>query len=976
MQRVVRSTLLGLLTIAGLTACGDKVTVPGVTTSPVSTVVRGVTVSPATATLNIGDKIALAASVNADAGVTDRTVTWASSNTAIASVDANGLVTAVAAGNATITATSKADATVKGAAIVTVNAAQGGGTNNGTIVLSNVNQTKCDINGGCTSVPANLGAVAGQIDVTVNADPGSAKLLGVDLILNCTGAGNSGTDTVVVSQNIASASQAPAASEASAPITLSFNTATFNSATGATAFRNGSCTLKARERTSAGTVTSTGQAVTLANADVVIGSISSTASAVRPSTGLLWQGGNITVSATPVMYSGRVPATVSITFEGKTQSLTAGAGTVSATFTNGGNANNGGATDIYGITDPAAAATFTLVDAAGQPFTTNPCGAASLCTSASVLAGAAAATPAIRLDTQKPPAGTIALANNNDQVTGPNGYVGAGFRFASDSAAGYRGPNAVAGNQTANNDNGGVDAVTVTFLQGTCGTCSSASTFTAVTNTSALSETNTSTANVLIQITKDALGNTDTSYANGAPFVSNGSTAPGAARFGVDKTAPAMTLTAGPTNQTASNTIGGAGQYSFTITDNLSGPNPKQLVAQTLLNSGISTATFAAPAENTIYTNGTENAAGPCVIGRWNATLAAAGANALPAYARDGTIVGYCTPVPYTLTGGSNISSNFSGLSGYATTEVIAVDQAGNRTAPFLSTVVEDATNPTVNNIDMPATLTGNATASFPASVSDNVDIVGSYGVVNYATPTNGAGAISLQYPTVAGPGVAFDNVLTRSATATAAIPNFIKNLQVSNGGTATAPAAGGNATSVTVTGVDEVNRQGSLTVTFANSGTQLVGGNANGTTWSSSTFNSGFFTSNATAATVSDCPTAGCAGGAATANPTSSTMTFTAAGTTGTFNNPFSGVVQVFYQVGGAGPWFYAGNAAAGVARDNGVTRYWDYTFTFTPPKTTPNGTSLTAAGTTNISVMAIGSNNNGDGIATAPFAITLTNP
>ena len=28
MQRVVRSTLVGLLTVAGLTACGDKITVP------------------------------------------------------------------------------------------------------------------------------------------------------------------------------------------------------------------------------------------------------------------------------------------------------------------------------------------------------------------------------------------------------------------------------------------------------------------------------------------------------------------------------------------------------------------------------------------------------------------------------------------------------------------------------------------------------------------------------------------------------------------------------------------------------------------------------------------------------------------------------------------------------------------------------------------------------------------------------------
>src|ERR1043165_6618705 len=80
MQRVVRSTLVGVLTLAGLTACGDKVPLPPpVTTTTVpSNVVRSVTVTPASANLNVGDKVSLTASVNADAGVTDRTVTWSS----------------------------------------------------------------------------------------------------------------------------------------------------------------------------------------------------------------------------------------------------------------------------------------------------------------------------------------------------------------------------------------------------------------------------------------------------------------------------------------------------------------------------------------------------------------------------------------------------------------------------------------------------------------------------------------------------------------------------------------------------------------------------------------------------------------------------------------------------------------------------------------------------------------------------------
>ncbi len=56
------------------------------------------------ATMLVDDTMQLTATVNPD-DTTDPTVTWSSSNSAIASVDANGLVTAVGQGTATITAT-------------------------------------------------------------------------------------------------------------------------------------------------------------------------------------------------------------------------------------------------------------------------------------------------------------------------------------------------------------------------------------------------------------------------------------------------------------------------------------------------------------------------------------------------------------------------------------------------------------------------------------------------------------------------------------------------------------------------------------------------------------------------------------------------------------------------------------------------------------------------------------------------------
>lgn len=72
--------------------------------------VESVTLDKTTCDLMPTETAQLVATVN-PGYVANKNVTWTSSNTAVATVDANGLVTAVAAGSATITATSEADNT-------------------------------------------------------------------------------------------------------------------------------------------------------------------------------------------------------------------------------------------------------------------------------------------------------------------------------------------------------------------------------------------------------------------------------------------------------------------------------------------------------------------------------------------------------------------------------------------------------------------------------------------------------------------------------------------------------------------------------------------------------------------------------------------------------------------------------------------------------------------------------------------------
>ena len=86
--------------------------------------VTGVSVTVESATIKAGETTQATAAVT-PADADDTAVTWSSSDQAVATVDANGLVTGKAGGTATITATSTVDNTKSGSCTVTVIEAQG-----------------------------------------------------------------------------------------------------------------------------------------------------------------------------------------------------------------------------------------------------------------------------------------------------------------------------------------------------------------------------------------------------------------------------------------------------------------------------------------------------------------------------------------------------------------------------------------------------------------------------------------------------------------------------------------------------------------------------------------------------------------------------------------------------------------------------------------------------------------------------------
>jgi uncharacterized protein YjdB len=149
---VVTGVAAGNATIT--VSIGGKSATASASISSSTPTVATVTVTPGSSTIQVGNQVQLTATDKTSNGtvVSGQSVSWSSSNTAVATVTSSGIVTAVTAGGATITATSD---NVRGTSSITVNASGGGGPYHEPAGMNTQINTGSMTTAPATSYPAN-----------------------------------------------------------------------------------------------------------------------------------------------------------------------------------------------------------------------------------------------------------------------------------------------------------------------------------------------------------------------------------------------------------------------------------------------------------------------------------------------------------------------------------------------------------------------------------------------------------------------------------------------------------------------------------------------------------------------------------------------------------------------------------------------------------------------------------------------------
>lgn len=917
-RNFVMAGVLGL----GLAACGDDVTIPVPPPPPPPVETPNITsfsVSPTSATIAPGTFVQASATLITKAGVTG-TVTWNSSNPAVATVDATGLIDAVAEGAAVITATATAGGQTANASIgVTVRPIQPAQVSIKSITT------------GLTNLPVNVSNVFGQIEITLNFDPGEQIVDSVAVFIG----------------NKRAAKQSYATSPSAGDIVLSVNTANYvkNTSTGVATvdYQNGATTISAAvyPRGASATATNSVQIV-LNNADGWAADMSAPTAFANSGAGLTYWGGPTaggltTATVYPVIYTpGRSIATVTFTVGGCTPFVDTslpfrasfGYTAAGATAPNCGGAGGyewaGGARDNVVVT--------AAIDNTNNAYPLTPTIANT------VVLGS---TPdSLRFDWRSPAVTTPSLTRVLPAVTG---WVNASFNFinfaSADAGVGLRATRDRAVTYSAPNCGG---ATGVAMPSGTgadipeCATNSIGGAPAIANATGPYRVTGTES---------DRLSNVGTSAAT--------------ATFGVDKTMPSIRW--GLADAAVPYVAAVSGDTTFRA----SKPTTEEWRAE-YLDAGVAASGFYnagqvdgggnAAQRHSLATAGHVNNAGLCLVGTGGAgatfvTAPACGLVFITAggsLRTDGWQGGQTVLVPVP-----------EGYYGYTTN---VTDAAGNTTSSLVRRALVNAVSPFASLL---GAVSGTLTATnmtFTPTFADSAEISGYSLQMEYPAFANltGAGETdSLRYPRTA-VGAIFDDAITSpfsgSITPATGAP-FVRHAEA-----VTAAAFPGN----NIQAAPTATKPTSAAAWSWNWGSTMTGGPAPGNTGvvaipallvqdgvTFATFNTGNVTNSVTHWRV--IPTV------ATTNQFGSTVALRAqaASPTNTPNAPFARVD--FYRYDGAAGWNYLGSDTSPIQTDQGTYRSWVWDLsTFT---TTWAGAAQGAVAAADV-IAAVGVTAAGDGL------------
>ena len=926
------------------TATADVNRKATVTITVVALQVRSVTVSPDFVTMNPGGTQGFVANVDADPGVA-RTVTWTSSNNAVVTVTSAGVATAVAPGAATITAASTVSPTVVGAASVTVR----------TPIQPRVSIQKVTVAGNLNA-PVNLAAAAGQIDVTIDVDPGDFIAQKVDLLVDGVVVGSQ-TFTAQQSMDLTNAHAFAELAEAVASTVISFNTAAFDPVTGAVAAinKNGPHLLTARLTVAggaSGTATpSSSLAITFANANTFLMNLSysGTVTTANDAAGLKWNRGGLNVEVLPIIYTPNVSigagGTVTfgqgcdLTLGNRTQTLTQGTGTAwTASFAQ--TSNSGALTsNVVGYEMANGCALngefvrLTASDNLGNALF-NATAPVNFATAGIRLDNRAPATPALVLNVNGRSSGWV-----NDAVV---------FNKVNTGSSG-----------TANNMvaaaivDGGVGLVVYPAKMAplaTGGTVANAvvapDIATSADATAASFAISTDNFYCLVIYSQDALGNRSSSPSSTSTAVCG--SAGNHTTIGIDRDAPTAVM-----------------DDETTITAALSLAHQQRIAAATvgnefrvLVNDGslaaIGVSGFGpTPLRAKITRRDATNAA-VCVVGSGSScSLTTSGQTFTPPNAQTSAMTAMAIP-------------------GYYTFDGDVTDAAGNRVSlPTAARVIAfdlPANIPVLTSASFPVPLTGQ-NVTFTAFGSDNIDLW----KIDYNLAYAGGLVWPIVYPTTIINSFNAATLLNSNVPVNATITNFYRQVQSLGAGGAIGTISGQfKPTTLNGNLFDFAGNQSGNVATNIPAGA-VTTGTSYGAAPAADLISTWLITNAAT--NVSNGNLTACAAGPSSTT-LSTVLTAVASGPPNTFSQPFTRVDFYVDNSAATAPatasnfLVLIGSAQAPALNDNGVTRTYTYSFSFAPGSTF----GCAVAG---LPIYAVGVNANGDALVTpVSTAITVVNP